>query len=187
MRVMLSAGWGRSILIGAYRSRSWWRDGGWGGPASGPTRSRFGYRGVPCDRVGALPGASVLDVAKGYVAVKIAGRDQAVHPGLVVAAHDWSPFMRGFDGRVITSAIGALLGVHRWGAAVVLAGPVVGYARAVIDRLRCCASGSRRWFRCRAGCGFWPHRRPGPCGLVSSGTGLCRAAPFPGRSRHHGR
>jgi glycerol-3-phosphate acyltransferase PlsY len=73
--------------------------------------------------------ASALDVAKGYLAVRVAGRERAaVHAGLVVAGHNWSPFMRGFGGRGITPATGALLGVHRWGAAVVLAGPVVGYA-----------------------------------------------------------
>lgn len=75
--------------------------------------------------------ASALDVAKGYVAIRVAGRDQsalAVHAGLVVAGHNWSPFMRGFGGRGITPATGALLGVHRWGATVVLAGPVIGYA-----------------------------------------------------------
>jgi acyl phosphate:glycerol-3-phosphate acyltransferase len=73
--------------------------------------------------------ASALDVAKGYIAVRLAGQDRPgvpVHAGLVVAGHNWSPFMRGFGGRGITPATGALFGMHRWGAVVILAGPVVG-------------------------------------------------------------
>ena len=73
---------------------------------------------------------SALDLTKGYVAVRLADRDRptlALHAGLVVAGHNWSPFLRGLGGRGIIPATGALLGVHRWGATVVLAGPVVGY------------------------------------------------------------
>jgi glycerol-3-phosphate acyltransferase PlsY len=74
--------------------------------------------------------ASALDVAKGYVAVKLAGRDRptlALHAGLVVTGHNWSPFMRGAGGRGITPATGALLGINRRSATVILGGPIIGY------------------------------------------------------------
>ncbi|MFK4225961.1 glycerol-3-phosphate acyltransferase [Streptomyces sp. NPDC019890] len=74
--------------------------------------------------------ASALDVAKGYVAIKLAGQDRpaiALHAGLVVAGHNWSPFMGGVGGRGITPATGALLGINRQGATVILSGPAIGY------------------------------------------------------------
>ncbi|MER5469898.1 glycerol-3-phosphate acyltransferase [Streptomyces sp. NPDC002935] len=73
---------------------------------------------------------AVLDVAKGYVAIRLAGRSRravAVHTALVVAGHNWSPFLRGAGGRGITPATGALLCTDWKGAAVVLGGPTLGY------------------------------------------------------------
>jgi acyl phosphate:glycerol-3-phosphate acyltransferase len=74
---------------------------------------------------------SALDVAKGYVAVRLAGRERralAWHAGLAVAGHNWSPFMRGVGGRGITPAAGALVRIDRWGAVLLLGGPTIGYA-----------------------------------------------------------
>ncbi|MDH6629910.1 glycerol-3-phosphate acyltransferase PlsY [Streptomyces sp. LBL] len=73
---------------------------------------------------------SALDVAKGYVATRLAGRSRrslALHAALVVAGHNWSPFLRGAGGRGITPATGALLCTHWKGAVVVLGGPALGY------------------------------------------------------------
>src|SRR5262245_65557688 len=61
---------------------------------------------------GPLAVAGVCDVAKGAVAVLIAGDHvalAAVCGGLAVAGHNWSPFLRGSGGRGISPALGALL------------------------------------------------------------------------------
>jgi glycerol-3-phosphate acyltransferase PlsY len=74
---------------------------------------------------------SALDVAKGYVAIRLAGRGRrspALHAALVVAGHNWSPFLQGAGGRGITPAIGALLCTDWKGAVVILSGPGLGYA-----------------------------------------------------------
>jgi acyl phosphate:glycerol-3-phosphate acyltransferase len=73
---------------------------------------------------------SALDVAKGYVAAKLAGRGRcslALHAALVVAGHNWSPFLRGTGGRGITPATGALLCTDWKKAMVMLGGPALGY------------------------------------------------------------
>jgi glycerol-3-phosphate acyltransferase PlsY len=78
----------------------------------------------------ALAVAGVADVAKGAVGPLVAGRR---HPqfadaagALAVAGHNWSPFLAGAGGRGISPALGALLVRHPAGAAVLLAGLVVG-------------------------------------------------------------
>jgi glycerol-3-phosphate acyltransferase PlsY len=78
---------------------------------------------------GPLAVAGVCDVAKGAVAVYVAG-DQvvlaAVCGGLAVAGHNWSPFLRGAGGRGISPALGALLAQAWPGAVVLLLGLVLG-------------------------------------------------------------
>jgi glycerol-3-phosphate acyltransferase PlsY len=73
---------------------------------------------------------AALDVAKGYAAVKLTGRNGPTLPlraALVVAGHNWSPFARGAGGRGITPATGVLLASDRWAAPVMLGGPLIGY------------------------------------------------------------
>jgi acyl phosphate:glycerol-3-phosphate acyltransferase len=73
---------------------------------------------------------SALDVTKGYFAARLAGPSQpalALHGALVVAGHNWSPFLRGAGGRGITPATGALLCSDWKGAALILGGPTLGY------------------------------------------------------------
>ncbi|WP_405976449.1 glycerol-3-phosphate acyltransferase [Streptomyces sp. NBC_00988] len=73
---------------------------------------------------------STLDVAKGYVATRLAGpgqRSLALHAALVVAGHNWSPFLQGAGGRGITPTIGVLLGSDWRGAVLILGGPAFGY------------------------------------------------------------
>ncbi|MFF8401319.1 glycerol-3-phosphate acyltransferase [Streptomyces sp. NPDC015684] len=74
---------------------------------------------------------AALDVAKGYAATRLAGRGRrtiALHAALVVAGHNWSPFLRGSGGRGILPATGALLCTDWKGAALILGGPTLGYA-----------------------------------------------------------
>src|SRR5262245_56161363 len=78
---------------------------------------------------GPLAVAGVCDVAKGAVAVLIAGDHvalAAVCGGLAVAGHNWSPFLRGAGGRGISPALGALLVVAWPGAVLLLAGMILG-------------------------------------------------------------
>lgn len=73
---------------------------------------------------------SALDVTKGYVATRLAGPRRpalALHAALVVAGHNWSPFLAGAGGRGIAPATGALLCTDWKGAAVILGGPTLGY------------------------------------------------------------
>lgn len=74
---------------------------------------------------------AALDMAKGYAATRLAGRGRhtaALHAALVVAGHNWSPFLRGSGGRGIMPATGALLCTDWKGAALILGGPTLGYA-----------------------------------------------------------
>jgi glycerol-3-phosphate acyltransferase PlsY len=80
-----------------------------------------------------LAGAGVLDIAKGAVAVLLAGTR---HPELaafagaaVVIGHDWSLFLRGAGGRGLAPAMGALV-VQAWiGVVVILLGLALGRMR----------------------------------------------------------
>lgn len=72
----------------------------------------------------------VLDVAKGAVGPALAGANhplvRAIAAGAAVAGHNWSPWLRWSGGRGLSPAIGALLVCGPIGAAVLLAGMVVG-------------------------------------------------------------
>lgn len=73
---------------------------------------------------------AALDVAKGYVAIKLTGGTgptMSLRAALVVVGHNWSPFTRGAGGRGITPATGVLLACDRWAAPILLGGPVIGY------------------------------------------------------------
>jgi glycerol-3-phosphate acyltransferase PlsY len=80
---------------------------------------------------GPLAAAGVLEVAKGAVGPAVA--TAAGHPavaavagGTAVVGHNWSPFLRGAAGRGISPALGALLVVAWPGAALLLAGMILG-------------------------------------------------------------
>ncbi|HZD75162.1 MAG TPA: glycerol-3-phosphate acyltransferase [Actinomycetota bacterium] len=78
---------------------------------------------------GPLAVAGALDVSKGAVAPLLVGRDHPAVPlaaGLVVAGHNWSPFLRGAGGRGISPALGALAVVGWPGALLLLAGMTCG-------------------------------------------------------------
>ncbi len=74
--------------------------------------------------------AGSLDVAKGAVGVALAGPERSVlraaAAGSAIAAHNWSPWLRGAGGRGISPALGALLVSAPEGAAVLLGGLVAG-------------------------------------------------------------
>lgn len=74
--------------------------------------------------------AGSLDVAKGAVGVALAGPERsvlrAVAAGSAIAAHNWSPWLRGAGGRGISPALGALLVCAPEGAALLLGGLVAG-------------------------------------------------------------
>jgi glycerol-3-phosphate acyltransferase PlsY len=77
--------------------------------------------------------AGVLDVAKGVVAVLLAGPSRPLVGALagtaVVIGHNWSLFLRGSGGRGLAPGMGALL-VQAWLAVIVLLlGLAVGRAR----------------------------------------------------------
>jgi glycerol-3-phosphate acyltransferase PlsY len=85
---------------------------------------------------GPLAAAGVLEIGKGAVGPLIVGTahpaSRALAAGIGVAAHNWSPFLRGAGGRGLSPAIGAL-GVVAWPGSVVLlagmaAGKLVGHA-----------------------------------------------------------
>ena len=68
----------------------------------------------------------VLDVLKGLIPVWVAGQwlgaPAAYAVGLAaVLGHIWSPFLRGRGGKGVATTLGAILGVHPWVAAVILA------------------------------------------------------------------
>lgn len=73
-----------------------------------------------------------LDVAKGVLAVSLAGEDQpallAAAAGLAITGHNWSPFLRGAGGRGVLPAVGALLVTSPSGAALLLSALAVGRA-----------------------------------------------------------
>lgn len=79
---------------------------------------------------GPLAVAGVLDVAKGAVGPVLAPRDRpgvaALAGAAAVAAHNWSPWLRGAGGRGISPAIGALAVQAPVGAATLLAGLAAG-------------------------------------------------------------
>lgn len=74
--------------------------------------------------------AGSMDVAKGTIGPLLAGRDRpvlaAVAGGATVAAHNWSPWLRGSGGRGISPALGTLLVQAPEGAALLLGGLVAG-------------------------------------------------------------
>jgi glycerol-3-phosphate acyltransferase PlsY len=79
---------------------------------------------------GPLAVAGVLEIGKGAAGPLIAGSahpaSQALAAGVGVAAHNWSPFLRGAGGRGLSPAIGAL-GVVAWpGSVLLLAGMAAG-------------------------------------------------------------
>jgi glycerol-3-phosphate acyltransferase PlsY len=70
-----------------------------------------------------------LDVLKGVVAALLAGDDAALAVGVsaaVVIGHCWSVFLRGAGGRGISPALGTLAVLYWPGAALLLAGLVIG-------------------------------------------------------------
>jgi acyl phosphate:glycerol-3-phosphate acyltransferase len=73
---------------------------------------------------GPLAVAGVCDVAKGAIGPVLAGRDRpglaAAAAGASVAAHNWSPWLRGAGGRGISPALGALV-VGNWPGTFTLA------------------------------------------------------------------
>lgn len=74
---------------------------------------------------GPLAVAGVLEVGKGAVGPLLVGRDHAavsLAAGLVVAGHNWSPFLRGAGGRGVSPALGALTVVGWQGSLLLLAG-----------------------------------------------------------------
>jgi acyl phosphate:glycerol-3-phosphate acyltransferase len=75
--------------------------------------------------------ACALDVAKGAVAAALAGRRRPVGTALaaasVVAAHNWSVFLRGAGGRGVLPAMGVLSVAAPSGAALVATGIVAGH------------------------------------------------------------
>jgi glycerol-3-phosphate acyltransferase PlsY len=78
---------------------------------------------------GPLAVAGVLEVSKGAVGPLLVGRDHPFAPlaaGLVVAGHNWSPFLRGAGGRGISPALGALAVVGWQGSLLLLAGMTSG-------------------------------------------------------------
>ena len=82
---------------------------------------------------GPLVVAGLLDVAKGVIAVLVAGPDRpvlaALAGGAVVIGRNWSLFMRGAGGRGLAPSMGALL-VEAWlGVVLILAGLGLGRAR----------------------------------------------------------
>jgi acyl phosphate:glycerol-3-phosphate acyltransferase len=82
---------------------------------------------------GPLAVAGVLDVAKGAVAVLVAGPGRpalaALAGGMAVIGHNWSLFLRGAGGRGLAPSMGTLL-VQAWvGVVVILAGLAAGRAR----------------------------------------------------------
>jgi glycerol-3-phosphate acyltransferase PlsY len=74
----------------------------------------------------------LLDVGKGAAAVVLTRRSpvgaSAAAAGLVIAGHDWSPFLRGAGGRGVLPAIGALAVAYPPGAALLIGGIAAGYA-----------------------------------------------------------
>jgi glycerol-3-phosphate acyltransferase PlsY len=74
--------------------------------------------------------AGSLDVVKGAVGVALAGPERSVlraaAAGSAIAAHNWSPWLRGAGGRGISPALGALLVCAPEGAALLLGGLVAG-------------------------------------------------------------
>ena len=82
---------------------------------------------------GPLALAGVLDVAKGALAVLVAGPGRpvlaALAGGMAVIGHNWSLFLRGAGGRGLSPSMGTLL-VQAWfGVVVILAGLAAGRAR----------------------------------------------------------
>jgi glycerol-3-phosphate acyltransferase PlsY len=68
----------------------------------------------------------VLDVLKGLVPVWVAGQWLGAPAGYAVGlaavlGHIWSPYLRGRGGKGVATTLGAILGVHPWVAAVILA------------------------------------------------------------------
>lgn len=82
--------------------------------------------------VGPFAVASLLDVGKGALVAALVGRRHpsllAAAAGLMVAGHNWSPFLRGAGGRGVLPAMGALIVAAPPGAALMAAGIAVGYA-----------------------------------------------------------
>ncbi len=82
---------------------------------------------------GPLAVAGVFEVAKGAVGPLLAGAERealaGIAGGVAVAAHNWSPFLRGAGGRGMSPAMGALL-VTAWPGAVML-GAGMGIGRLV--------------------------------------------------------
>jgi acyl phosphate:glycerol-3-phosphate acyltransferase len=71
--------------------------------------------------------AGILDMAKGALAVALAGDHTVVAAlagGLVVAGHNWSPFLGGRGGRGTAPALGALA-VNAWPGVPLLLGSLV--------------------------------------------------------------
>jgi acyl phosphate:glycerol-3-phosphate acyltransferase len=82
---------------------------------------------------GPLAVSGLLDIAKGVVAVLVAGTSRPAFAALagaaVVIGHNWSLFLRGAGGRGLAPAMGALL-VEAWlGVVVILGGLALGRAR----------------------------------------------------------
>lgn len=79
---------------------------------------------------GPLAVAGILEVAKGAVGPRLAGRERpylaAAAGGAAVVGHNWSVFLAGAGGRGLSPAIGALGVQDPAGAALILAGLAVG-------------------------------------------------------------
>jgi glycerol-3-phosphate acyltransferase PlsY len=80
----------------------------------------------------AFAASCTLDVAKGMLAVSLAGRRQpelvAAAAGLAVAGHNWSPFLKGAGGRGVLPGLGALLVTAPAGSVLLVGGLALGWA-----------------------------------------------------------
>jgi acyl phosphate:glycerol-3-phosphate acyltransferase len=81
---------------------------------------------------GPLAVAGVLEVAKGAIGPALAGPERPgaaiLAAGGAVAAHNWSPWLRGAGGRGISPALGALMMTAPEGAGLLVAGLIAGRA-----------------------------------------------------------
>ena len=97
---------------------------------------RVGSRTVSATSVYQLAGAGpfaasmLLDIGKGALAASLAKRHgpvvTAMAAGLAVTGHNWSPFLRGADGRGVLPGVGALLIADPRGAALLVGGIAAG-------------------------------------------------------------